>query len=540
MVEIFIIIIYNIILDNYSGEFCSIFRVKNKRRYVRGLMIAKVTSYTLIGLDGIPVTVEVDVNNGLPGFEIVGLADTAVKESKERVRSAVKNSGRIFPVKKLTANLAPADVKKEGSALDVAIAIGVLKSSGQLVADTDGYVFLGELSLDGNLRRVNGVLPIIISASKQGYKKFIIPVDNKEEASFVAGVQIYPAENLKSIIDHLSGLAPIIPQETNEFKTEFNEKEYDVDLSLVKGQAVAKRALEIAVAGGHNMLFVGAPGTGKTMLAKCIPTIMPDMTFEEALDTTKIHSVCGYLKDGEGIIYKRPFRAPHHTASTVSLTGGGSTLRPGEISLAHNGVLFLDEMPEYKRSTLEALRQPLEDGVITVARASGTITYPANVILCGSMNPCPCGNYGSSDKECTCTPNQIAKYRARLSGPLLDRIDIQVEVDSVKYNDLASNEEGEKSCVVKQRVNKAREIQRERFKDEKILTNSDMGEKHIKKYCVLSQECESILKTAYESLHLSPRARSRIVKVARTIADMSESKDIRPEHILEAVSYRRY
>ena len=532
-------ILYNNILDNYNGGVYWF----SKRTFakIKGeQMIAKVTGYTLVGLDGIPVMVEVDINNGLPGFDVVGLADTAVKESKDRVRSAIKNSGKSFPVKRLTVNLAPADVKKEGSLFDLPIAICVLKSSAQLIADTEEYVFIGELSLDGNLRRVNGVLPILISASKQGYKKFIIPLENSKEASFVNGVEIYPAENLSMVVNHLSGLTPIAPLNTNDFIPAQKSSRYDVDLSLVKGQAVAKRSLEIAVAGGHNMLFVGAPGTGKTMLAKCIPTIMPDMTFEEALETTKIHSVCGYLKDGEGIIYKRPFRAPHHTASTVSLTGGGSNLRPGEISLAHNGVLFLDEMPEYKRSTLEALRQPLEDGVITVARASGTVTYPANVILCGSMNPCPCGNYGSSDKECTCTPSQIAKYKAKISGPLLDRIDIQVEVDSVKYSDLASDEQSESSAVVKERVNKARQIQRERFREDGILTNGDMGEKHIKKYCKLSEQCESILKNAYESLHLSPRARSRIIKVARTIADMSGCVDIMPEHILEAVSYRRY
>ena len=501
-------------------------------------MIAKVNSFALNGLIGIPLEIEVDINNGLPGFDMVGLPDTAVKESKERVRSAIKNSGRHFPVKRITANLAPADVKKEGATLDLSLAIGVLKASSELIAETNRIIFLGELSLDGTIRRVNGDLPIIISAMSFGFDTFILPYDNLKEASFATGAKVYPAKTLNEVIDHLSGLKPIAPLENKEYISVKAFNKYDIDLSLVKGQSVAKRALEIAVSGGHNILFVGAPGTGKTMLAKCIPTIMPDMTYEEALETTKIHSVAGTLKDTDGIVYNRPFRSPHHTATTVSLTGGNHNLRPGEISLAHNGVLFLDEMPEYTRSSLESLRQPLEDGVITISRATGTATYPANFMLCGSMNPCPCGNHGSKVKECTCTPAQIQKYMAKLSGPLLDRIDIRVEVDEVKYSELLEKAQGETSETVRKRVNRTRLIQKERFKNDKINTNSDMTEKHIAKYCVLSPECEKILENAYKTLKMSPRARSRIIKVARTIADMALYDDIRPEHILEAISYR--
>ena len=501
-------------------------------------MIAKIKSFALNGLIGIPLDIEIDINNGLPGFDMVGLADTAVKESKERVRSAIKNSGRTFPVKRITANLAPADVKKEGATLDLALAIGVLKASAQITQDTDRIIFLGELSLDGAIRRVNGILPILISAMHEGYDTFILPYDNAKEASFATGAKVYPAKTLNEVIDHISGLKPIELLERKEYKNSKNFNKYDIDLSLVKGQSVAKRALEIAVSGGHTILFVGAPGTGKTMLAKCIPTIMPDMTYSEALETTKIHSVAGVLKDADGIVYTRPFRSPHHTASTVSLTGGNHNLRPGEISLAHNGVLFLDEMPEYSRATLEALRQPLEDGVITVSRAVGSVTYPANFMLCGSMNPCPCGNHGSKTKECNCTPAQIQKYASKISGPLLDRIDIRVEVDEVKYSELLEKATGETSETVRKRVNRTRAIQENRFKNEKISTNSDMTEKHIAKYCALSLECERILENAYKSLNMSPRARSRVIKVARTIADMGLYEEIRPEHILEAISYR--
>lgn len=501
-------------------------------------MIAKTEAFSLTGLSGIPVTVEVDVSNGLPRFDLVGLADTAVKEAKERVCSAIKNSGRSVPAKKIIANFAPADVKKEGSSFDLPLAIAVLKATGQLLCDTDDAVFIGELSLDGSLRRVNGVLPSVISARGYGKKKFIVPAGNAKEASFVDGATVYGAASLKEVIEHLSGLNPIAPEERRDYRSEKGRNLYDADLSFVKGQAVAKRALEIAVSGGHNILFVGAPGTGKTMLAKCIPTIMPDLTFEEALESTKIHSVAGLLADGDGLLLTRPFRSPHHTATTVSLTGGGPHVRPGEISLAHNGVLFLDEMPEYSRATLEALRQPLEDGVITVTRAAGSVRYPANFMLCGSMNPCPCGNYGSEDKVCTCSPSQISRYKAKISGPLLDRIDIQVEVDGVKYAELASSEKEETSETVRLRVNRVREIQKQRFSGDDILTNSDMGEKHLAKYCKLNADCEKALRAAYESLGLSPRARSRIIKVARTIADMCEAEEIGVGHIMEAIGYR--
>ncbi len=502
-------------------------------------MLAKINGFALDGLDGYAVTVEADISNGLPSYELVGLASTATKESKERIRSAIKNSGYLYPQKKITVNLAPADTKKEGPSFDLGIAIAILCASEQIKSNIyKNYVFIGELGLDGGLRHVNGIMPLIISAMQQGYKNFILPTCDAVEASYVGGINAYAFDNLVEVADFLKG-SEKEPVLTREFSAEEAVGVKGFDFKDVKGQTVAKRALEIAVSGGHNVIMIGPPGGGKTMLAKCVPSIMPDMTFEEAVEVTKIHSIAGELDQSVGIVRRRPFRSPHHTVTIPALIGGGTKSKPGEVSLANLGVLFLDEMPEYQRNALESLRQPLEDRKISVSRVQRTINYPANFMLVASMNPCPCGNYGSKTSECRCTPQQIHNYLSRLSAPLLDRIDLQIEVDNLTYDEFRGKEQAESSAEIKVRINKAREIQRKRFLGDGILTNAEMTENLIKKYCAIDEQSERLLKMAFERLNLSARGTSRILKVARTIADLDGSENIKSSHLAEAIQYRQ-
>ncbi|MDE6188807.1 MAG: YifB family Mg chelatase-like AAA ATPase [Clostridia bacterium] len=502
-------------------------------------MLAKTKSYALNGVDGYEVSIEVDLNAGLPSYDMVGLADTAIKSSKERVRSAIKNSLYTYPIRKITINLAPAYTKKEGSHFDLPIALGILVASEEIVSKTyKDYIILGELSLDGSINHIKGVMPLVISAVQKGYKKFILPAKNAKEASYISGIEVYAFDKLKEVVDFLTGEIQAQPLQTSEFVSMQSLNKYNVDLSEVKGQFVAKRALEIAVAGGHNLLMIGPPGAGKTMMAKCVPTIMPDMTFEEAIEVTKIHSIAGILDSSIGIVASRPFRTPHHTATIPALMGGGSNARPGEISLAHNGVLFLDEMPEYQRRTLETLRQPLEDGVAVVSRAKHTLEYPARFMLVASMNPCPCGNLGSKSKECKCSPSEIHRYVSKLSGPLLDRIDLQVEVDGISYEEFSDAAPSESSASVRARVEKARGIQRARYASSTTKTNDEMTNAEVRKYCKLDSVGEALLKNGFTRLNLTARASSRVLKVARTIADLDGSEDVSAHHIAEAIQYR--
>ncbi len=504
-------------------------------------MLSKIISAATLGVDAYQVEVEADIQQQLPAFITVGLPDGAVRESKERVTSAIKNSDFVFPSKKVTINLAPADIKKEGSAFDLPIAVGILAATGQILRDRcDEFVMLGELSLDGALRPVPGVLPMTMNFKQcNGIKGIIVSKENAREATMAGTIPVFPVSSLKETVHFLEDESTIRPFVV-DIRSVFDEaRTYSIDFADVKGQESAKRALEVAAAGGHNIVMIGPPGSGKTMLARRMPTILPDMSIEEALETTKIHSVAGRLPAESALVATRPFRSPHHSISYAGLVGGGAIPKPGEVSLAHHGVLFLDELPEFKKDILEMLRQPMEDNQVTISRAATALTYPASFMLIAAMNPCPCGYYGDPMHGCTCSATEIQRYMSRISGPLMDRIDIHITVPSVKFKELSSGTCGEKSTVIRQRVNKARQRQQERFKNEKrIFCNAHMEPRDIRKYCQIDDKSQSLLALAINRQGLSARAYDRILKVARTIADLAGSDAIEMGHIAEAIHYR--